>query len=178
MVEAERCSMRAMCRAEHCWLVINMIDQRVHKLTPEFMTYTIAKMGLWALTRTAAQALAPQIRVNAIGPGPIATALFERANPPEAPATQRILGTVPVRRLGRPEEVAHHVASLLDARAGFTTGQVLYVCGGASVGSLNSLRSASIFSTFSAWGIAGCKPVWRSVPSGAMMAMWGMPVMP
>jgi NAD(P)-dependent dehydrogenase (short-subunit alcohol dehydrogenase family) len=47
-----------------------MIDQRVRKLTPEFMTYTIAKMGLWALTRTAAQALAPDIRVNAIGPGP------------------------------------------------------------------------------------------------------------
>jgi hypothetical protein len=40
-------------------LVVNMIDQRIHKLTPEFMTYTIAKMGLWALTRTAAQGLAP-----------------------------------------------------------------------------------------------------------------------
>lgn len=51
-------------------LVVNMIDQRVLKLTPEFMTYTLAKMGLWALTRTAAQALAPDIRVNAIGPGP------------------------------------------------------------------------------------------------------------
>jgi NAD(P)-dependent dehydrogenase (short-subunit alcohol dehydrogenase family) len=51
-------------------LVVNMIDQRVLKLTPEFMTYTIAKMGLWALTQTAAQALAPNIRVNAIGPGP------------------------------------------------------------------------------------------------------------
>ncbi|MGC9368594.1 MAG: SDR family oxidoreductase [Paracoccaceae bacterium] len=51
-------------------LVINMIDQRVRKLTPEFMTYTIAKMGLWAFTKTAAQALAPQVRVNAIGPGP------------------------------------------------------------------------------------------------------------
>jgi hypothetical protein len=47
-----------------------MIDQRVRKLTPEFMTYTIAKMGLWALTRTSAQALAPHVRVNAIGPGP------------------------------------------------------------------------------------------------------------
>lgn len=51
-------------------LVVNMIDQRVRKLTPEFMSYTIAKMGLWAFTRTAAQALAPDIRVNAIGPGP------------------------------------------------------------------------------------------------------------
>ena len=51
-------------------LVVNMIDQRVHSLTPEFMSYTIAKMGLWAMTRTTAQALAPSIRVNGIGPGP------------------------------------------------------------------------------------------------------------
>ncbi len=51
-------------------LVVNMLDQRVHKLTPEFMTYTIAKMGLWAFTQTAAQALAPRVRVNGIGPGP------------------------------------------------------------------------------------------------------------
>ncbi|MFZ5962333.1 SDR family oxidoreductase [Thalassococcus sp. BH17M4-6] len=51
-------------------LVINMIDQRVRKLTPEFMTYTLAKAGLWTLTQTAAQALAPRVRVNAIGPGP------------------------------------------------------------------------------------------------------------
>ncbi|MGD1868085.1 MAG: SDR family oxidoreductase [Neomegalonema sp.] len=51
-------------------LVVNMLDQRVHKLTPMFMSYTIAKMGLWAFTRTAAQALGPRIRVNGIGPGP------------------------------------------------------------------------------------------------------------
>lgn len=51
-------------------LVVNMLDQRVRKLTPEFMTYTLAKMGLWAFTRTASQALAPHVRVNAIGPGP------------------------------------------------------------------------------------------------------------
>lgn len=51
-------------------LVVNMLDQRVKKLTPEFMSYTLAKMGLWAFTQTAAQALAPAIRVNAIGPGP------------------------------------------------------------------------------------------------------------
>ncbi|MDH5797543.1 MAG: SDR family oxidoreductase [Paracoccaceae bacterium] len=51
-------------------LVVNMLDQRVRKLTPHFMSYTLAKMGLWALTQTAAQALAPRVRVNAIGPGP------------------------------------------------------------------------------------------------------------
>ncbi len=51
-------------------LIVNVIDQRVRKLTPHFASYTIAKSALWALTRTSAQALAPAIRVNAIGPGP------------------------------------------------------------------------------------------------------------
>ena len=51
-------------------LIVNMIDMRVRKLTPEFMTYTLAKSALWTLTQTAAQALAPHVRVNAIGPGP------------------------------------------------------------------------------------------------------------
>ena len=51
-------------------LVVNMVDQRVLKPTPHFMTYAVAKAGLWAFTQTAAQALAPKVRVNAIGPGP------------------------------------------------------------------------------------------------------------
>ena len=50
--------------------VINVIDQRVWRLTPDFFSYTISKSGLWTATRTLAQALAPRIRVNAIGPGP------------------------------------------------------------------------------------------------------------
>jgi len=50
--------------------VVNMVDMRVRKLTPHFMTYTLAKSALWAFTQTAAQGLAPRIRVNAIGPGP------------------------------------------------------------------------------------------------------------
>lgn len=51
-------------------LIVNMLDQRVLKPTPQFITYSLAKAGLWWLTRTMAQALAPDIRVNAIGPGP------------------------------------------------------------------------------------------------------------
>ena len=50
-------------------LVVNMLDQRVQKPTPEFMTYSLAKNALWSLTRTTAQALAPDIRVNGIAPG-------------------------------------------------------------------------------------------------------------
>ena len=51
-------------------VVINMLDQRVWSLTPHFVSYTVSKAGLWALTQTMALALAPRIRVNAIGPGP------------------------------------------------------------------------------------------------------------
>ena len=55
---------------ETAGVVINMVDQRVRKLTPEFLTYSLAKSGLWTFTQTAAQALAPNIRVNGIAPGP------------------------------------------------------------------------------------------------------------
>ena len=51
--------------------VINIVDQRVWNLTPYFTSYTVSKAGLWALTQTTALALAPRIRVNAIGPGPV-----------------------------------------------------------------------------------------------------------
>lgn len=51
-------------------LIVNLLDQRVWRLTPHFMSYTVSKMGLWTLTRTMALDLAPRIRVNAIGPGP------------------------------------------------------------------------------------------------------------
>ncbi len=50
--------------------IINIVDQRVWKLNPRFFSYTLSKSGLWTATRTLAQALAPRIRVNAIGPGP------------------------------------------------------------------------------------------------------------
>ena len=54
----------------HSGLIVNLLDQRVWRLTQHFMTYTISKMGLWTLTRSLALGLAPEIRVNAIGPGP------------------------------------------------------------------------------------------------------------
>ena len=63
-------TLAASLKGEKAGAVINMIDQRVLKLNPQYFSYTIAKAGLWTATRTTAQALAPNIRVNAIGPGP------------------------------------------------------------------------------------------------------------
>ena len=108
-------------------LVINMIDQRVHKLTPEFMTYTIAKMGLWALTRTAAQALAPQIRVNAIGPGPT----LQGARQSDSHFTRQRGATV-LGRGANPSDITAALGFFLDAPA--VTGQMIAVDGGQHLG--------------------------------------------
>ena len=104
-------------------LVVNMLDQRVHKLTPEFMTYTLAKMGLWTLTRTAAQALAPRIRVNGIGPGP--TLKGARQSPVHFAAQRAatILGSG-----ADAADICTALLYLLDARA--VTGQMIAVDGG------------------------------------------------
>ena len=104
-------------------LVINMVDQRVRKLTPFFMSYTIAKMGLWALTQTSAQALAPRIRVNAIGPGPTVQGLRQSD---QHFANQRA-ATI-LKRGAAPEDVCQALGYFLDAPA--VTGQLLCVDGG------------------------------------------------
>lgn len=97
--------------------------------------YSAAKAGIEGMTKTWALELAPHgITANAVGPGPIGTELFHRVNPADSPRTRAIIEGVPVKRLGTPADVAHAVASLLDERAGFITGQVLYVCGGMTVG--------------------------------------------
>lgn len=62
------------------------------------------------------------------------TSVTALCNVPDAPATRRILDAIPVKRVGTPDDVAHAVASLLDHRAGFATGQVPYVCGAMTLG--------------------------------------------
>lgn len=97
--------------------------------------YSAAKAAVLGASRTWALELGEYgITVNSVCPGPIRTPLFERANPAGAPATQQIIDSVPVRRLGEPEDVAHSVAHFLDERGGFVTGQTTYVCGGITVG--------------------------------------------
>ncbi len=102
---------------------------------PGRSAYGATKAALAGMSRTWALELAPLgITVNTVAPGPVATELFNQSNPPGAPGTLRLTAEIPVGRVGQPEEVAHAVASLLDARAGFITGQTLYLCGGLTVG--------------------------------------------
>lgn len=97
--------------------------------------YSATKAGLIGMTRTwALEAGSDGITVNAIGPGPIATELFVSGNPPDSPKTKQIIDAIPVKRMGTPDDIAHAIASLIDDRAGFITGQILYVCGGMTVG--------------------------------------------
>jgi NAD(P)-dependent dehydrogenase (short-subunit alcohol dehydrogenase family) len=107
------------------------IASRAHLGKALRTSYAATKGAMVSMTKVWALELAPHgISVNAIAPGPIRTALFERANPPDNPRTRQIIDAVPVGRLGEPEDVANTVSFFLDKRAGFVTGQVLYVCGG------------------------------------------------
>ena len=108
-------------------LIVNMIDQRVRKLTPEFMTYTIAKMGLWAMTRTTAQALAPAIRVNAIGPGPTLQGHRQSDAHFAAQRANTIAG-----RGANSDDITAALGYFLDAPA--VTGQLLCIDGGQHLG--------------------------------------------
>ena len=103
--------------------IVNMIDQRVRKLTPEFMTYTLAKMTLWAMTRTTAQALAPAIRVNAIGPGPT----LRGGRQSEEHFSKQRESTI-LERGSNPKDITSALGYILDAPA--LTGQLLCIDGG------------------------------------------------
>jgi NAD(P)-dependent dehydrogenase (short-subunit alcohol dehydrogenase family) len=99
-------------------------------------SYSAAKAGLAAITRSWALELADQnITVNAVGPGPTETEMWHRNNPPGSPATRALVARIPMKRIGRPEDVAGAVGYFMSNEAGFVTGQHLFVCGGLSVGS-------------------------------------------
>ncbi|MDN7177645.1 SDR family oxidoreductase [Caballeronia sp. SEWSISQ10-4 2] len=114
--------------------IVNMSSRAA--LGKELRTaYSATKAALIGMTRVWALELGRHgITANAIGPGPIRTELFNRANPPDSPRTRAIVESVPVKRVGTPEDIAHAVSYFLDSRSGFVTGQVLYVCGGMTVG--------------------------------------------
>ena len=104
-------------------VVVNMLDQRVWSLTPHFVSYTVSKAGLWALTQSMALALAPRIRVCGIGPGP--TLASERQS---AEQFSRQCASVPLRHGSSEAEVARAVLAILSMPS--LTGQMLALDGG------------------------------------------------
>lgn len=103
--------------------IINIIDQRVWKLTPRFFSYTASKSALWTVTRTLAQALAPAVRVNAIGPGPA----LPNIRMDEDDFARQKKATL-LQRGTSPQEISDAVRFILDAPA--MTGQMIVLDGG------------------------------------------------
>jgi 3-oxoacyl-[acyl-carrier protein] reductase len=104
---------------------------------PTRTAYSATKSAMLGLARTWALELAPYgITVNVVAPGPIKTANFHGVIPEGSPQVDRVIQSIPVKRLGQPDDVARAVMFFADRDAGFITGQVLYVCGGTSVGTL------------------------------------------
>ena len=107
--------------------VVNLLDQRVWNLTPYFLSYTVSKSALWTLTQTLAMALAPRIRVNAVGPGPTLP------SPRQSQAQfDKQWDAMPLRRGTTPQEIADAVRFLLTAPA--VTGQMIALDGGQHLG--------------------------------------------
>ncbi|WP_297514791.1 SDR family oxidoreductase [uncultured Caulobacter sp.] len=113
--------------AERQGLVVNLIDQRVWRPNPQFFSYTVSKAGLWWATQTLAQALAPRIRVNAIGPGPTLPSVHQAPGEFEAEAAGILL-----QRRVAPDDIAGALAYLIDATS--VTGQMIAVDGGQHLG--------------------------------------------
>lgn len=103
--------------------IVNLLDQRVLKPDPRFISYALSRNGLWWATRTLAQALVPRIRVNGVGPGPTLPSIHQT----EADFAAEAAGTL-LRRPGSPEAVAQAVLWLIDAD--MVTGQMIAVDGG------------------------------------------------
>ncbi len=103
--------------------IINLIDQRVWKLNPQFLSYTTSKAALWTLTRTLAQALAPAIRVNAIGPGPALPNERQRRQDFDKQVSATLL-----KRGTSPEEICRTIQFILATPA--MTGQMIALDGG------------------------------------------------
>ncbi len=103
--------------------VINLLDQRVWKLTPHFLSYTTSKTGLWTLTRTLAMALAPRIRVNAIGPGPTLPSPRQSAD-----QFSRQCAATLLQQGASTEDICRAVGFILETRS--MTGQMIALDGG------------------------------------------------
>lgn len=104
-------------------VIVNVLDQRVARLTPHYFSYTLSKSALWAATKTLAQSFAPLVRVNAVAPGPVMPNVNDGSTAFEGEAA-----AVPLQTPADPEDIAEAVAYLVNARS--VTGQTIFVDGG------------------------------------------------
>ena len=104
-------------------LIVNMIDQRVLKLNPQFFTYTLSKSALWTATRTMAQTFAPNIRVNGIGPGPTLPSTHQTEEEFEQEKAHTLTGEGT-----NPDEIVRALFFLIEAQS--VTGQMIASDGG------------------------------------------------
>ena len=107
--------------------IINIIDQRVWNLTPDFTTYTLSKAGLWGLTQILARALAPAVRVNGIGPGPTLQSVHQSAD--DFAEEWKVM---PLARQVQPADICRAVRFILKSPA--VTGQMIAVDAGQHMG--------------------------------------------
>jgi 3-oxoacyl-[acyl-carrier protein] reductase len=114
-----------------------LVSSRAVLGLPTRTAYSATKAGMLGMARTWALELAPQgITVNVVAPGPIETDNFHSIVPRGSPQVEKIAQSIPLKRLGQAGDVARAVLFFADRQNGFVTGQVLYVCGGTSVGTL------------------------------------------
>lgn len=107
--------------------VVNVVDGRVWNLTPHFVSYTVSKAALWTLTQTLALALAPSIRINAIGPGPTLPSTHQTSR-----SFARLCASLPLRRGTTPEEICRALRFILESPA--MTGQMIALDSGQTLG--------------------------------------------
>ncbi|MEM1091605.1 MAG: SDR family oxidoreductase [Pseudomonadota bacterium] len=99
--------------------------------------YAATKAGMFGMLRTWALELGPSgITSNCVAPGPVVTDMFDEIMGDDEQRVNALAGSIPVRRLGAADDIAHATRFFLSPAAGFVTGQVLYVCGGASIGTV------------------------------------------
>lgn len=120
-------------RAQKFGRIVNISSRAVLGKTQR-IAYASSKMGILGFTRSLClEVAADGITVNAVAPGPVATELFDNGHPIGSEKRATVIQSVPVRRVGEPNDIARAVAFFLDPDSGFITGQTLFVCGGVSI---------------------------------------------
>ena len=114
--------------------IVNIASRAVAGIA-NITAYAASKAAIVGMTRTWAMELAGAgITVNAIAPGPIDTDMYREMNPAGGAVDTQIRASIPVGRLGTPADIANAASFFADGESGFITGQVLFVCGGLSIG--------------------------------------------